>query len=141
MLTGRVWDACEAMESLPQNNFQVTCKIMQREEGLVFDAVQEIEEVLYLSHKTYIPPVETHNFTQLQTDISTSGISFLGHFEESLKNLFYCKIQYHLHSHKKWPHHHQAVVFKFFLKTIKTSLIVSKGSFNHPLAIKSRLSV
>jgi hypothetical protein len=47
MLTGRVWDACEAMESLPQNNFQVTCKIMQREEGLVLDAVQEIEEVLY----------------------------------------------------------------------------------------------
>ncbi|PNF25962.1 hypothetical protein B7P43_G06373 [Cryptotermes secundus] len=44
MLTGRVWDACEAVESLPQNNFQVTCKIMQREEGLVLDAVQEIEE-------------------------------------------------------------------------------------------------
>jgi hypothetical protein len=48
MLTGRVWDACEAMESLTQNNFQATCKIMQREEGLVLDAVQEIEGVLYL---------------------------------------------------------------------------------------------
>ncbi|PNF25961.1 hypothetical protein B7P43_G06373 [Cryptotermes secundus] len=48
MLTGRVWDACEAVESLPQNNFQVTCKIMQREEGLVLDAVQEIEEAAVL---------------------------------------------------------------------------------------------
>lgn len=78
MLTGRVWDACEAVESLPQNNFQATCKIMQREEGLVLDAVQEIEEVLYLSCKIYdLPPLETRNFTQLHRDISTSGISFL----------------------------------------------------------------
>jgi hypothetical protein len=91
MLTGRMWDACEAVENLPQNNFQVTCKIMQREEGLVLDAVQEIEEVLYLSCKTYdFLPLETHNMTQLHTDISTSGISFLGHFEESLRNVFYC---------------------------------------------------
>lgn len=45
MLTGRVWDACEAIEGLPQNNLQVTCKIIQREDGLVLDALQEIEEV------------------------------------------------------------------------------------------------
>ncbi|KDR10977.1 cyclin-D1-binding protein 1 homolog isoform X2 [Zootermopsis nevadensis] len=44
MLTGRVWDACEAIEGLPQNNLQVTCKIIQREDGLVLDALQEIEE-------------------------------------------------------------------------------------------------
>jgi hypothetical protein len=45
MLTGRVWDACDATERLPQNNLQVTCKIVQREESLVLDALQEIEGV------------------------------------------------------------------------------------------------
>ncbi|XP_069688008.1 cyclin-D1-binding protein 1 homolog [Periplaneta americana] len=43
-LTGCVWDACEAIEGLPQNNLQVTCKIVQKEEALVVDALQEIEE-------------------------------------------------------------------------------------------------
>jgi hypothetical protein len=54
MLTGHVWDACEAVDNLPQNNLEVTCKIMQREEGLVLDALQEIEEVVhsYFCYKT-----------------------------------------------------------------------------------------
>ncbi|GFG33296.1 hypothetical protein Cfor_01796 [Coptotermes formosanus] len=44
VLTGCLWNACEAVERLPQNNLQVTCNIVQREEGLVLDALQEIEE-------------------------------------------------------------------------------------------------
>lgn len=51
MLTGCLWNACEAVEHLPQNNLQVTCKIMQREESLVLDALQEIEQVFYFSFK------------------------------------------------------------------------------------------
>jgi hypothetical protein len=49
MLTGYLWNACEAIEHLPQNNLQVTCKIMQREESIVLDALQEIEQVFYFS--------------------------------------------------------------------------------------------
>ncbi|PSN33914.1 Cyclin-D1-binding protein 1 [Blattella germanica] len=43
-LTGCVWDACEAIESLPPNSLEVACKMVQTEEGLVVDAVQEIED-------------------------------------------------------------------------------------------------
>jgi hypothetical protein len=49
MLTGCLWNACEAVERLPQNNLQVTCKIMQTQEGLVLDALHEIKEVFYFS--------------------------------------------------------------------------------------------
>lgn len=51
MKAGCLWNACEAVEHLPQNNLQVTCKIMQREESLVLDALQEIEQVFYFSLK------------------------------------------------------------------------------------------
>jgi len=51
MKAGCLWNACEAVEHLPQNNLQVTCKIMQREESLVLDALQEIEQVFCFSLK------------------------------------------------------------------------------------------
>ena len=44
-LTGCVWEACEAIEKLSLNSVEVACKIVQREEGLVVDALQEIEDV------------------------------------------------------------------------------------------------
>jgi hypothetical protein len=53
MLTGCLWNACEAVEYLPQNNLQVTCKILQREESLVLDALEEIEQVFYFFLKKY----------------------------------------------------------------------------------------
>jgi len=54
MKAGCLWNACEAVEHLPQNNLQVTCKIMQGEESLVLDALQEIEQVFYFSLKNLI---------------------------------------------------------------------------------------
>lgn len=44
-MTGRVWEACTAMEKLPRDNLAATRSLLAREELLLTDALQEIEEV------------------------------------------------------------------------------------------------
>ncbi|KAJ9583256.1 hypothetical protein L9F63_022389 [Diploptera punctata] len=41
---GRVWEVCEAVENLPVNAVLAACQVIQREEVLVVDALQEIEQ-------------------------------------------------------------------------------------------------
>jgi len=51
-MTGRVWEACTAMEKLPRDNLAATRSLLAREELLLTDALQEIEEVSKLNNFT-----------------------------------------------------------------------------------------
>lgn len=44
-MTGCVWEACSALEKLPRDNLAATRALLAREELLLTDALQEIEEV------------------------------------------------------------------------------------------------
>jgi hypothetical protein len=44
-MTGSVWEACEQIGTLPKDCLQAVNKQMQKDELLVMDALQEVEEV------------------------------------------------------------------------------------------------
>jgi len=44
-MTGSVWETCEQLGNLPKNNLHAVNKQMQKDELLVMDALQEVEEV------------------------------------------------------------------------------------------------
>jgi hypothetical protein len=43
-----VWEACSALEKLPRDNLAATRALLAREELLLTDALQEIEEVSWI---------------------------------------------------------------------------------------------
>lgn len=46
-MTGSVWEACEQLGNLPKDNLQAVNKKLQKDELLVMDALQEVEEVTF----------------------------------------------------------------------------------------------
>lgn len=46
-MTGSVWEACEQLGTLPKDNLQAVNKKLQKDELLVMDALQEVEEVTF----------------------------------------------------------------------------------------------
>jgi Grap2 and cyclin-D-interacting len=53
-MTGSVWEACEQLGTLPKDNLQAVNKKLQKDELLVMDALQEVEEVTFNKTETYI---------------------------------------------------------------------------------------
>ncbi|XP_034251717.1 cyclin-D1-binding protein 1 homolog [Thrips palmi] len=87
-MTGRVWEACTAMEKVPRDNLAATRSLLAKEELLLTDALQEIEEELKCSRLSENDDVDNSaNWTNQEKELLNPCVGLVRTARASIKKV------------------------------------------------------